>query len=412
MKSLTLFTLFVFFFLFAETPYPALGLTSGNAQDPAIIIFATDGDNSLIRQYDLEGQEVGQISNTALSFPTFLTADPLTRTLITDINFIGPDGPDIVRIDLQGHIVARNSSASIFGRQGGGIVDVIPSRHGSFFVTSTLNTQIAEVDQDLQVIRRFASGAAAGGLRLLGGTTSPDGTKLLVVDADDQSGAGFIRIYDTLSGAQLGRITNPALQFPVDLEFNSQDLLYVTDRGLFLTEDHILVFDSAFHLVNQFTSGAELHFNFGPFAILPGDNLALLETNFQTPAPIRILGPAGEFLSEFGDGLSNPFGIAALSVRESDIDGDGVPNSQDNCPNSILNSTVVIDGCNTGVPNYMTPKGCTILDKIRQCATNARNHGQFVTCVNDLTNDLARTGILTSQQKSKIQKCATQSNIP
>ncbi len=40
----------------------------------------------------------------------------------------------------------------------------------------------------------------------------------------------------------------------------------------------------------------------------------------------------------------------------ADSDGDGFPDSVDQCPHSDLSATVVIDGCNSGVPNTRASK--------------------------------------------------------
>jgi hypothetical protein len=95
-----------------------------------------------------------------------------------------------------------------------------------------------------------------------------------------------------------------------------------------------------------------------------------------------------------------------------DVDGDGIPDSEDECPDSDLSTTVVIDDCNSGVPNTLFPSGCTISDLIAACAEGASNHGQFVSCVSHVTNDLKKTGIITGQQKGAIQSCAAQADIP
>jgi DNA-binding beta-propeller fold protein YncE len=217
----------------------AFGQSLLRAQDIAVAqttnplrIFALDATANLIRVYDRAGTEVGQISNPLLNFPTLLTFDEATQSLITDINFLPSGlGPDLVRMDLGGNIIARNSSAVIFGKTGGGIVDVTPSGNGTFFVTSTLNTEIAEIDQNLQLLRRFASGAVTGGLRTLGSAVSPDGLRLYVADGDRQSGAGFIRVFDALTGAQLPPLMNPEFSLPMDLRFDARGFLYVADRG-------------------------------------------------------------------------------------------------------------------------------------------------------------------------------------
>ena len=79
----------------------------------------------------------------------------------------------------------------------------------------------------------------------------------------------------------------------------------------------------------------------------------------------------------------------------------------------ILGETdVVIAGCNSGVPNSVLPGGLTISDLVTDCADGASNHGQFVSCISQLTNDLKKNGTITGQQKSALQKCAAQADVP
>ncbi len=95
-----------------------------------------------------------------------------------------------------------------------------------------------------------------------------------------------------------------------------------------------------------------------------------------------------------------------------DEDGDGVIDDDDQCPGSDLSPTVVIDGCDSGVPNLLFSDGCTISDLIAQCAAGASNHGQFVSCVSHLANDLKKDGLITGAQKGALTSCAGQSNLP
>lgn len=103
---------------------------------------------------------------------------------------------------------------------------------------------------------------------------------------------------------------------------------------------------------------------------------------------------------------------SAGKCKTSDSDGDSVPDSEDECPSSIIEPTVVIGSCNSVVPNALFTNGCTISDKIQQCAASARNHGQFISCVAHLTNELKNSGVITGQQKGAIQRCAARANIP
>jgi N-acetylneuraminic acid mutarotase len=106
--------------------------------------------------------------------------------------------------------------------------------------------------------------------------------------------------------------------------------------------------------------------------------------------------------------------IATLEVFEptADSDDDSVLDDEDECPDSDLSATIVIDGCNAGVPNTLFPNGCTISDLIAACAEDASSHGQSVSCVSHVTNDLHKAGTISGQQKGAIQSCAAQANIP
>jgi hypothetical protein len=73
---------------------------------------------------------------------------------------------------------------------------------------------------------------------------------------------------------------------------------------------------------------------------------------------------------------------------------------------------VNIDGCNAGVTNTLFPNGCTISDRVASCAERASNHGQFVSCVSQLTNGLKDAGTISGQQKGAIQSCAARAHIP
>ena len=106
-------------------------------------------------------------------------------------------------------------------------------------------------------------------------------------------------------------------------------------------------------------------------------------------------------------------GICGCGVEDVDLDGDGIMDCGDNCPNSDLSVTVLIDGCDTGVVNYeIGNEGCYISDQIAECALYIKNHGQFKSCVDKLTKDLMRDGIITGNEKDRIESCADKADIP
>lgn len=100
------------------------------------------------------------------------------------------------------------------------------------------------------------------------------------------------------------------------------------------------------------------------------------------------------------------------NICDSDEDGDGCNDDVDPHTNSIMDATVVIDGCDSEVDNVFVTSCSTMSDLIADCAASANNHGQFVNCVASLTNDWKSNGLISGQEKGKIQSCAAGSNIP
>ncbi|HEV2833995.1 MAG TPA: hypothetical protein VGW58_01695 [Pyrinomonadaceae bacterium] len=102
----------------------------------------------------------------------------------------------------------------------------------------------------------------------------------------------------------------------------------------------------------------------------------------------------------FQMGFLNPFtGISSVSQESGAV--------------RILGETnVLIDGCDSGVPNTVVPGGLTISDLVADCAEEATNHGQFVSCIAHVANDLKKKGIINGQQKSALQGCAAQAGNP
>lgn len=135
-----------------------------------------------------------------------------------------------------------------------------------------------------------------------------------------------------------------------------------------------------------------------------------------------IAAPAGPFFGVKSDQLITRVSVApgAVAVYDNlqfgpgvvDTDGDGIPDDDDACPDSDLSPTVVIDGCDSGVDNTLGADGCTISDLVGECADGVSNHGQFVRCVSQLTNDLKKAGVITGGDKGAIMSCAAQADIP
>jgi hypothetical protein len=92
-----------------------------------------------------------------------------------------------------------------------------------------------------------------------------------------------------------------------------------------------------------------------------------------------------------------------------DADLDGVADSADCRVHSDFRPTIIIGDENTGVPNVLFGNGCTTSDLIANLQDNAKNHGQFVSGVAHLTNELKDEGLVTGAQKGAIQSAAAHS---
>lgn len=104
---------------------------------------------------------------------------------------------------------------------------------------------------------------------------------------------------------------------------------------------------------------------------------------------------------------------AGTSVQlVQDRDGDGVADDEDRCPDTVSFPTVVIDGCDSRVPDHMGGDGCSISDEISNAAIGSRNHGEFVRQVVSITNRLRDQGAITGRQAGEIKSCAAAARIP
>lgn len=128
---------------------------------------------------------------------------------------------------------------------------------------------------------------------------------------------------------------------------------------------------------------------------------------------LHFFNPDGQW-NDLGKLDFNLGGYVIERGTDVDHDGDGIADNEDECPDSALSTTVVIDGCDSGVPNPVFPSGCTIPDLVAtRCAAGPSNHGQFVSCVSQLTNHLKKAGAITGQQKGAIRRCSAHAtNIP
>jgi hypothetical protein len=78
--------------------------------------------------------------------------------------------------------------------------------------------------------------------------------------------------------------------------------------------------------------------------------------------------------------------------------------------NGVVDQTVILDTCNTGLPNVVLSNGATLADQARvwfRVCSGAKNANQFATCVGKLTNDAKKDGLITTAQMDAISACAS-----
>lgn len=92
---------------------------------------------------------------------------------------------------------------------------------------------------------------------------------------------------------------------------------------------------------------------------------------------------------------------------------DGQETSADDMVLEILEdqpATIVIFGCDTEVQDFQY-NGEWVSQLIADCALGAKNHGQFVSAVAHLLNELKKEGLISGRDKGSIQSCASQAEI-
>ncbi|MCX7880160.1 MAG: hypothetical protein N2517_05820 [Ignavibacteria bacterium] len=66
----------------------------------------------------------------------------------------------------------------------------------------------------------------------------------------------------------------------------------------------------------------------------------------------------------------------------------------------------------TNIRNKRLEDGTTIMQLINDCINNARNHGDFVSCMAHLTNNLMKRGLITNKEKGILMNIAARADIP
>ncbi len=56
--------------------------------------------------------------------------------------------------------------------------------------------------------------------------------------------------------------------------------------------------------------------------------------------------------------------------------------------------------------------GCSMADRIAECASGAATHGAFVSCVAHVTDERKQDGLISGREQGRIQQCAARVAVP
>lgn len=108
---------------------------------------------------------------------------------------------------------------------------------------------------------------------------------------------------------------------------------------------------------------------------------------------------------------TDPFEAAQFEGFEIDADEDGIPNDVDACPSSDLEPTVFIGGYDSEVSNVVLSDGCSISDRIENCAVMGGNRRKFANCVSRFIREMRLDGLLSKTDWAAIRHWLARARI-
>lgn len=134
----------------------------------------------------------------------------------------------------------------------------------------------------------------------------------------------------------------------------------------------------------------------------------------STPVVVNVFGTSGLLgttgipSDQYGVylGMQSSVPITSITIWSPSDGGEIIDNL------AFGTCNMIIDGCDTGVPDYTFEDGDTMLGLIMECAEDAENHGEFVRCVSHLLNEWKKDGLITGDQKETIMDCVGAADLP
>jgi hypothetical protein len=339
--------------------------------------LANAGDQNADGKDDLFAGAPGANSLTGAVLVLSGSSGGLIQTLTPEIDGIQFGAAVATTPDLSGDTLPDLAVGAPAFDGGFGRVQLMAGTDGAelFYATGTvagalLGSRIGAVDD------RNADGVAD----LIVGSGSGGGAFLL-------SGSNLALISDlSLAGAAAGLPVVPG--GVVDVDLNGTTEMLVGYPGASPLAQVKVVPDPLAPEANVYEAAAAGSGLGSAIAVIPGLGFAL-----------------GEPLA--AGGAVHVYGVLA------DSDGDGVPDVDDLCPDSILTPTVVFGDLDTGVENRVNADGCSLADLFAalEPASGWKNHGQVVSSSVKLVKRLLRSGDIDAAEAQALRTGAAQSNL-
>ncbi|MEM7233040.1 MAG: hypothetical protein AAF517_12725 [Planctomycetota bacterium] len=96
---------------------------------------------------------------------------------------------------------------------------------------------------------------------------------------------------------------------------------------------------------------------------------------------------------------------------DGDQDGDGIPDADDRCDNSDLRDKVWVGDCNTGVDNFVLPRGCSVNDRLARFAERSDSGRDFFRRTLRFCRNMVRRGLLSRYEAFKILRCVYREHV-